>query len=107
MGFTIDRVVDNPRPPSARFSFTAAQVDQIADFMRAVNTLQNIDVARRELQEILANAGNPQPEQNRRLQTAFDDTQDAIDVLNQGGIERAMAWQARRPQRNPVRITSS
>jgi hypothetical protein len=43
-------------------------------------------VARRELQEILANAGNPQPEQNRRLQTAFDDTQDAIDVLNQGGI---------------------
>jgi hypothetical protein len=55
---------NNPRPPSARFSFTAAQVDQIADFMRAVNTLQNIDVARRELQEILANAGNPQPEKS-------------------------------------------
>jgi len=54
--------------------------------MRAINTLQNIDVATRELQELLANRNDPIPEQNRRLQTAFDDTQDAIDVLNQGEI---------------------
>ena len=60
--------------------------DQIADFMRGVNTLQNIDVARREVQEILANQTNPQGEQARRLQTAFDETQDAIDVLNAGLI---------------------
>jgi cytochrome c peroxidase len=68
-------------PPSAQFNFTPTQVNQIADFMRGVNTLQNIDVARRELVEILANRGNPRREQDTRLQTAFDETQDAIDVL--------------------------
>jgi cytochrome c peroxidase len=77
---------NNPRAPAARFNFNQTQRDQIADFMRGVNTLQNIDVALRELQEILANNGNPQGEQATRLQTAFEDTQDAIDVLNQGGI---------------------
>ena len=59
---------------------------QIANFMRGMNTLQNINVARRELQEILALSGNPSKEVQTRLQTAFDDTQDAIDVLNQGGL---------------------
>ena len=46
--------------------------------MRGINTLQNIDVASRELEEILANNGNPQKETATRLQTAFDETQDAI-----------------------------
>jgi hypothetical protein len=62
------------------------QRDQIADFMRALNTLQNIDVATRELGEILANRRDPRGEQDTRLQTAFEDTQDGIDVLNEGAI---------------------
>jgi cytochrome c peroxidase len=77
---------NNPRAPAARFNFDQTQRDQIADFMRSVNTLQNIDVARRELQEILANNQDPVQEQNTRLQTAFEETQDAIDVLDEGGI---------------------
>lgn len=87
VGFYTGPEFNNPsRPPGARFAFDQTQVDQLTDFMRAINTLQNIDVAIRELQELLANRNDPIPEQNRRLQTAFDDTQDAIDVLNQGGI---------------------
>jgi cytochrome c peroxidase len=91
---TLEGVVDfysgpefnNPRAPSARFNFNQTQRNRIADFIRAVNTLQNIDVGRRELQEILANRGDPRREQETRLQTAFEETQDAIDVLNEGGI---------------------
>jgi hypothetical protein len=91
---TLERVVgfyngpefNNPRAPAARFNFNPPQVDQLADFMRGINTLQNIDVASRELQELLASLSDPIEEQNKRLQTAFDDTQDAIDVLNEGGI---------------------
>jgi hypothetical protein len=63
--------------------------------MRGINTLQNINVARRELQEILANRGNPRAEQDARLQTAFDETQDAIDVLNEGGIFPSAVMQLR------------
>ena len=43
-------------------------------------------MVRRELQEILANSRDPVQEQNTRLQTAFDETQDAIDVLTEGNI---------------------
>jgi cytochrome c peroxidase len=71
----------NAPPRAARFNFSDAQNEQIADFLRGVNTLQNIDVAVRELQEILDNRNNPRNEQNKRLQTAFEETQDAIDVL--------------------------
>ena len=74
------------RPGSARFSFDATQRDQIADFMRAVNTLQNIDNAVRALQAILARQSDPVREQETRLQTAFDETQDGIDVLTEGVI---------------------
>jgi cytochrome c peroxidase len=77
---------NGPRQPAARFSFDETQIDQIAGFMRGVNTLQNISVARRELAEILANRTNPRGEQDTRLQTAFEDTQDAIDVLNESGL---------------------
>jgi cytochrome c peroxidase len=37
----------NPRAPAARFNFNQTQRTNIANFMRAVNTLQNIDVATR------------------------------------------------------------
>jgi hypothetical protein len=75
---------------ATRFSFNETQIKQLANFMRAVNTLQNIDVASRELEEVLAIQGNPRGEQDTRLQLAFGDTQDAIDVLtdalNPGGL---------------------
>jgi len=58
---------NNPRAAAARFNFNLTQRDQLVDFMRGVNTLQNIDVARRELKEILANNGDPQAEQATRL----------------------------------------
>jgi cytochrome c peroxidase len=77
---------NGPREPAARFSFNQTQIDQIADFLRSVNTLQNIDVAWRELAEILANRGSPRREQDTRLQTAFEETQDAIDVLTAGSL---------------------
>ena len=77
---------NNPRPLAERFNFDDTQDGQLVGFLRSINTLQNIDVATRELQELLANMGDPLTEQDRRLQTAFDDTQDAIDVLNQGGL---------------------
>ena len=77
----------NPRPLTAQFAFNQAQRDQISDFLRALNTLQNIDVARRELKEILDNRrDNPRAETDKRLQTAFEETQDAIDVLTASGI---------------------
>jgi cytochrome c peroxidase len=77
---------NNPRAPGARFNFNQAQIDQLAGFMRGINTLQNVSVARRELAEILAIRNNPRSEQDTRLQTAFEETQDAIDVLNEGGL---------------------
>ena len=73
-------------PPSARFAFTQPQIEQIADFMRALNALQDIDVARRELVEIIANRSDPRSEQDTRLRTSYEESGDAIDVLKQGGI---------------------
>jgi len=86
--FYIGPEFNNPavRPPSAQFSFTDTEIDQLVAFLRGLNTLQNIQVARQELAEILANNGDPIGEQNRRLQTAFDETQDGIDVLTAGNI---------------------
>jgi hypothetical protein len=75
-----------PRDAATRFDLNQTQIDQIADFLRGVNTLQNISVARRELREILANRSDPRREQDTRLQSAFEDTQDAIDVLTEGGL---------------------
>jgi len=84
--FYIGPEFNNPRAPAARFSFNDVQIDQIADFLRGLNTLQNIEVARQELVELLRNNGNPRREQDTRLQTAFDETQDGIDVLTQGNL---------------------
>lgn len=86
MAFYAGPVFNGPRAPSARFAFNAAQIAQVTDFMRALNALQNIQVARRELQEILGLNGNPQNEIQTRLETAAFDTGDAIAVLNQGSI---------------------
>jgi len=86
IGFYTGPEFNGPRPPGARFSFDATQAAQLTDFIRGINTLQNVDVARSELAEILALNGNPQPQVQERLQTAFTETGDAIRVLNQGGI---------------------
>jgi hypothetical protein len=64
-----------------KFKFDSTQNQQIAHFLRGMNTLQNINVARRELLEILLLRGNPQREIRARLQTAADETQDATEVL--------------------------
>jgi hypothetical protein len=90
---TLDDVVDfyngpvfnNPavRPVSAQFKFTQRELDQLVAFMRGINVLQNIDVATRELKEILKLGSVTGSEANTRLQSAFEDTQDGIDVLNQ------------------------
>lgn len=85
--FYIGPEFNNPsRPTSAQFRFTDTEIDQLVAFLQGLNTLQNIDIARRELKEILANQGNPRREQDTRLQTAFDETQDGIDVLTASGL---------------------
>ena len=83
---TSDPEFNNPRAPAAQFSFNDTQIDQLVAFLRGLNTIQNIEVARQELAEILANNGNPRREQDTRLQTAFDETQDGIDVLTAGNL---------------------
>lgn len=95
-------VFNGPRAPSAQFSFDATQVTQLANFMRGINTLQNVDVARRELAEILAFTGNPQPEVQARLQTALLETGDALRVLGQTGIFPAAATQITTAQQRIV-----
>lgn len=77
---------NTPRAPAGQFSFTATQIAQIANFLRALNTLQNIDVARRPLNELLSINGNPAGEIQPRLQSALNDTNDAIRVLNQTSL---------------------
>jgi cytochrome c peroxidase len=44
----------------AKFKFDSTQNQQIANFLRGMNTLQNINVARRELLEVLLLRGDPQ-----------------------------------------------
>jgi hypothetical protein len=93
IGFYTGPEFNNPRAPAARFAFDPAQAENVADFMRAINALDNIRVARRELQEILSLSGNPQNEIRTRLDTAFFDTRDAIRVLTEGAIFPAVATQ--------------
>lgn len=76
----------NNRPLSAQFRFTDTELKQLVVFMRAINVLQNIDVATRELQEIRKLGNVTGRDANTRLQTAFEDTDDAIRVLNDGGL---------------------
>ena len=76
---------NNPRP-TGKFAFTELELDQIVAFLQGLNTIQNIDVARRELEEIFTKQGNPRREQDTRLQTAFDETQDGIEVLDDSGL---------------------
>jgi hypothetical protein len=74
------------RAESGRFAFSEAQVTQLASFMRALNVLQNIDVSRRELAEILSLQGDPQPVVQQRLEAARLDAGDAIQVLAEGSL---------------------
>lgn len=77
---------NTPRAAGARFSFSAAQVSDIANFMRGLNTLQNIQQVRRSLNGVLALTGNPQPQVQEGLQLASSNTGDAIRVLGEGSI---------------------
>ena len=79
-------VFNGPLAPAARFAFNPLQVVQIAHFMRGINTLQNIELAARELDEVTQISGNPEQEMQKRLQSAFSDTRDGIKVLMQGGL---------------------
>lgn len=77
---------NNPRAPAARFSFTPAQVNQVSNFLRGLNTLQNIDVARRELAELLRGGLVASKDVDSRLITAYNETGDVIKVLGQTNI---------------------
>jgi cytochrome c peroxidase len=83
--FYIGPEFNNPRA-TGKFAFTEPQLDQIVAFLQGLNTIQNIDTARRELKELVSKQGNPRREQDTRLQTAFDETQDGIDVLDDSGL---------------------
>jgi hypothetical protein len=86
IGFYSGPQFNNPRAAAARFAFTPAQVAQLANFLRSLNTLQNIEVAARELDEVTQISGNPEAEMQNRLQSAFNDTDDAIGVLGQTSL---------------------
>lgn len=75
-----------PRAPAARFSFTPAQISQVSNFLRGLNTLQNIDIARRELAEILRSTLIISKDADSRLATAYNETGDVIKVLAQTNI---------------------
>jgi cytochrome c peroxidase len=76
----------NQARTTGKFNFNDTEIDQIVAFLQGLNTIQNIDVARRELAEILAKTRDPRQEQDTRLQTAFDETNDAIEVLTGSGL---------------------
>jgi cytochrome c peroxidase len=75
-----------PAPLAVQFAFSPQEVTQLAQFLRGINTLQNIDLSARELDEITQIAGNPEAEMQKRLQSAFNDIRDGINVLTQGGL---------------------
>jgi cytochrome c peroxidase len=76
-------------PPAGQFSFTPQQTSDIANFMRGINTLQNIDVAVRELRLTLnlpSSSSQDVVEIGRRLAVANLDVRDGTTVLQQGKI---------------------
>ncbi len=77
-------------PPEFQISFDTVQAARVAKFLRALNTLQNIQIARRPLQEIMDMNGNSKQEIDPRLDSAAFETADAIEVLNQGLIYPAV-----------------
>jgi len=86
LAFYNSTVFNDPRAPGAKISFTPDQIIDVVKFLRAINVVQNVQEARRELTEILALTGNPQPQVQSRLTLAQSDSSDAIRVLNEGGI---------------------
>jgi mono/diheme cytochrome c family protein len=77
---------NTPRAATARFSFSTTQVSDIANFMRGLNTLQNIAQVRRALNGVLALTGNPQALVRDGLRLASANTTDAIRVLGEGNL---------------------
>jgi cytochrome c peroxidase len=70
--------------------FTDSQVAQVAQFLRVINTIDNIENAilratQRALDGLNQNP-NPEPTIQRILEAAIADTDDCIDVLNEGGL---------------------
>ena len=86
IGFYTGPEFNGPRAPAGRFAFTPTQVGQLTGFLRALNTLQNIDVAQRQLQQVTEINGNPEAEMQNRLGGAFEDISDAITVLGQQSL---------------------
>lgn len=86
LGFYTGPQFNNPRAPGGRFAFTALQAAQLTGFLRSLNTLQNTELAVRELDEVTLTHGNPEPEMTNRLTSASNDTRDAINVLNQQSL---------------------
>lgn len=91
---------NNPRGPGGRFAFTPSQVTDLANFMRGINTLQNIDIASRELSEILAMSGASDPQVQARLMSALLDSGDAVNVLNEGSLFPAAVTQLNSAQQS-------
>lgn len=87
---TLEDVIDVYTGPfsaaraTGKFVFDGTQKANLANFMRAINALQNINVAKRELDEVLALSGNPLNEIASRLLTAHSDAGNAIAVLKEG-----------------------
>lgn len=73
--------------------FNATQVNQVAAFLRVINAIDNVENAalRSAGRALVALGTDPNPDDviNRALEIAIADTQDAIDVLNQGGLHNS------------------
>jgi cytochrome c peroxidase len=76
---------NDPRDEDARFAFDDVQVGQVADFMRALNVLQNLADSRRALGALLEH-GDAHPDAAPRLEAARLDAGDAIRVLGEGHL---------------------
>ena len=77
---------NNPRAPAARFSFNDRRSIRSPTSCAVSTRSRTSRSPGRSSTEILANQRDPRSEQNRRLQTAFDETQDGIDVLTAGNL---------------------
>lgn len=78
---------------SSGIPFNDTQVRQVANFLRVINALDNIEnsALRRADRALLALNLNPNPDDviTRALQIAIADTQDAMEVLNQGNLHNS------------------
>lgn len=98
VGFYSGPVFNASRDARGRFNFTTAQITHIANFMRGLNTLQNIDLARTALTQALA-LNVERHQSSQRLAASLADIGDAIKVLSEGGIFPAAKEQLTEAQR--------